>query len=73
MRKMVFGRQLSRGRKSREALFRSLSQQMVVGGKVTTTKAKAKAVQGDLERLVTLAKQGVSDIGKQKKVKRNIV
>jgi large subunit ribosomal protein L17 len=63
---MVFGRQLSRGRKSREALFRSLSQQMVVGGKVTTTKAKAKAVQGDLERLVTLAKQGT--LAAQRKV-----
>lgn len=66
MRKMVFGKKLSRGKKSREALLRSLSQQIVVNGKVTTTKAKAKAVQKDAERLITLAKEGT--LAAQRKV-----
>jgi len=58
MRKRVFGRQLSRGRKSRMALFRSLVRAVVLEGKITTTVAKAKSVQAQIEKLVTLAKQG---------------
>ena len=55
---MVFGKQLSRGRKAREALFRSLIKALVIYGKIETTKAKAKAVQRDVDKLVTLAKDG---------------
>jgi large subunit ribosomal protein L17 len=58
MRKMVFGKQLSRGRKAREALFTSLVKALVTYGKIKTTKAKAKAVQRDVDKLVTLAKEG---------------
>jgi len=57
MRKRVFGRQLSRGRKSRTALFRSLLRALILNGKIKTTKAKAKAIQPTAEKLVTLAKQ----------------
>lgn len=61
MRKMVFGRQLSRGKKSREALFRSLIKALVINGKIITTKAKAKAIQGQVDKLITaLSKQTVS-------------
>jgi large subunit ribosomal protein L17 len=38
----------------------------VVNGKVTTTKAKAKAMQRDAERLITLAKEGT--LAAQRKV-----
>lgn len=58
MRKMVFGRHLSRGRKGREALFRSLAKALIIHGKITTTKARAKAIQKDAEKIVTLAKEG---------------
>lgn len=58
MRKMVFGRKLSRGKKGREALFRSLCRAMVSEGKIVTTSAKAKAIRGQLDKLVTLAKEG---------------
>lgn len=58
MRKMVFGRHLSRGRKGREALLRALIKALVIHGEITTTKAKAKAVQPDAEKIVTLAKDG---------------
>lgn len=58
MRKMVFGRKLSRAKKSREALFRSLVRDIVLGGKLTTTAAKAKAIKGQIDKLVTLAKEG---------------
>jgi large subunit ribosomal protein L17 len=56
MRKKVFGRKLSRDRGSREALFRSLVRAMLERGKIVTTKAKAKAVQPMLEKLVSMSK-----------------
>lgn len=56
MKKKVFGRKLSRDNSSRRALFRLLVRALVANGKIVTTKAKAKAVQPDAERLVNLAK-----------------
>lgn len=57
MNKKVFGRKLSRSRPAREALFATLVRSMILNGKITTTMAKAKAVQGDLEHMITLAKK----------------
>jgi large subunit ribosomal protein L17 len=57
MRKIVFGRKLSRSRKSRIALFRSLIKALITNGKITTTKAKAKAIQGQADKIITLAKK----------------
>lgn len=57
MRKKVFGRKLARGRKARTALFRSLIWSLVEKGEITTTKAKAKAIQPDVDKLVSLAKK----------------
>lgn len=56
MRKKVFGRKLGRERDTRRALFRSLIRAFVLYGKISTTKAKAKAVQPDIEKVVNLAK-----------------
>lgn len=53
MRKLVFGRKLSRGQKSRRALFRSLIRALVFYGKITTTKAKAKAIQGNVDKIIS--------------------
>jgi large subunit ribosomal protein L17 len=58
MKKKVFGRKLSRSRPAREALFASLIRAMIINGRIETTRAKAKAIQGDLEKIVTLAKKG---------------
>jgi large subunit ribosomal protein L17 len=66
MNKKVFGRKLSRSRPSREALFVSLARAMILNGKIVTTRAKAKAVQGNLERFVTLAKKG--DLSSRRRV-----
>ena len=57
MKKRVFGRQLSRERDTRRALFRSLIRALVEHGKINTTKAKAKAIQADIDKLVNLAKK----------------
>ena len=57
MNKKVFGRKLSRSRPAREALFATLIRSMILSGKIETTMAKAKAIQGDLEHMITLAKK----------------
>lgn len=58
MKKRVFGRHLSRDIGARRALFRSQVRALVLFGAIKTTKAKAKAVQGTVEKLVTIAKEG---------------
>jgi large subunit ribosomal protein L17 len=58
MNKKVFGRKLSRSRPAREALFASLAQSLITNGKIVTTRAKAKAVQGSVEKMVNMAKSG---------------
>lgn len=61
MRNKIFGRQLSRARKSRSALFVSLTRELVIHGEITTTLAKAKSIQGDVDRLMNkVAMDGVA-------------
>lgn len=57
MRKRVFGKKLSRERATREALFVSLVESLVLNKKIKTTKAKAKAIIGLIDKLVILAKK----------------
>lgn len=61
MRKRIFGRRLKRDRNQRKALFRSLMRSLVLYGKIRTTEAKAKSIKGELEKLVTLAKNKEED------------
>lgn len=65
MIKKIFGRKLSRSRPAREALFASLIQAMILNGKIVTTKAKAKAVQRDIEKIVTLARKSTLSARRQ--------
>lgn len=58
MIKKVFGRKLSRGRPAREALFSTLVRSLVASGKIVTTKAKAKAIEGMLGKFIYLAGKG---------------
>ena len=57
MNKKVFGKKLSRERSSREALFVGLVSNLVLNKKIETTKAKAKAVIGMIDKMVILAKK----------------
>ncbi|MBI2846109.1 MAG: 50S ribosomal protein L17, partial [Chloroflexi bacterium] len=58
MRHRVYGKHLKRSKDQRRALFRNLVQDLFRHGKIHTTQAKAKAVQPEAERLITLAKRG---------------
>ena len=56
MRKQIFGRRFKRDTNERKALFRSLMNGLVLNGSIKTTEAKAKAIKGDIEKLVTMGK-----------------
>lgn len=42
----------------RRALLRALATEVIRNGRITTTKARARAVREEVERIVTLAKDG---------------
>ena len=58
MRHNMAGKKLSRGKDERTALRRILIQQLFEHERIRTTRAKAEAVRGQAERLITLAKEG---------------
>src|SRR5258706_10092604 len=53
MRKHIFGRQLQRDTNERKALFKSLMSALIVNDSIKTTEAKAKAVKGKVEKMIT--------------------
>ena len=58
MRHQCRVKQLGRPADQRKALLRGLTTQLIREGRVTTTKAKAKALRDEAERMITLAKEG---------------
>jgi len=61
MRHHVAGKKLSRGKDERTALRRILIAQLFDHERIQTTQAKALAVRGQAERLITLAKRGIKE------------
>lgn len=58
MNKKVFGKKLSRDKNERAALFKNLMSSLILSERIETTQAKAKAIQPQVERLVTKALKG---------------
>ncbi len=58
MRHSVFGRKLSRTKNERRRLFAGLMRDLILHGRISTSFAKAKAVQPAIEKLITKAKAG---------------
>jgi len=54
---------LSKPADQRKALLRGLTTQLIKEGRVTTTKARAKALRNEAERMISLAKRGVWLLG----------
>jgi large subunit ribosomal protein L17 len=50
--------ELGRPADQRRALLRALTTELIRHGRITTTKARAKAVRSEAERMVSLAKDG---------------
>jgi large subunit ribosomal protein L17 len=57
MRHRVAGRRLKRDQGARRALFRNLIGDLFRHERIQTTEAKARAIRGDAERMITLAKR----------------
>jgi len=66
MRHQIAGYRLSRTTGQREGLRRTMIKQLFTHERITTTRAKAMAIRGDAERLITLARNSAdgSDIDK---------
>jgi large subunit ribosomal protein L17 len=66
MRHQVAGYRLSRTTGQREGLRRTMINQLFTHERIKTTRAKAMAIRGDAERLITLARNSAdgSDIDK---------
>jgi large subunit ribosomal protein L17 len=60
MRHHVAGKKLNRSSGQRSALRRSLVTALLYHERIETTEAKAKAVRGQAEKLITLAKRGLA-------------
>ena len=56
MRHRVYGKHLGRDKNQRTALFKSLVQSLVLSESIQTTEAKAKAVKGLVDKIITQAK-----------------
>ncbi len=64
------GRKLGRKSAHRRALFRNLMTDLFRHERIKTTEAKAKAVRGEAERIITLARVG--DLHARRQVMREI-
>jgi len=60
MRHKIAGKRLSRSKDQRRALRRIMVNQLFTHERIRTTRAKAQAIRGQAERLITLAKRGNS-------------
>lgn len=58
MRHRVKGKKLNRDVKHRRALYKNLVSSLLIHGQIETTQAKAKAIQGTVDKLFTKAKKG---------------
>jgi len=86
MRKNVFGRQFKRDKNERTALFKGLISSLILHERIKTTEDKAKAIRGQVDKIITKAKSGsqtssdlakaTSDLAKAKKgeaIARNLL
>jgi large subunit ribosomal protein L17 len=73
MRHRVAGRHLGRDAAARKALFSNLVRELYLHGRITTTEAKARAIRGDAEKLITKAKHGLREGGNRVHAQRQLV
>jgi large subunit ribosomal protein L17 len=66
MRHQVAGYRLGRSKGARIALRRTLIKQLFTHERITTTRAKAEAIRGEAERMITIARRSADseDSGK---------
>ena len=60
MRHRIHGKKLNRDSDHRRALRMNLTTELLTHGRIKTTLHKAKFVQGNAERMITIAKRGLA-------------
>ena len=73
MRHQIAGYRLGRSTGARLALRRNLIKQFFIHERITTTRAKAAAIRGDAERLITLARNSAQAGDSEKVHARRLV
>lgn len=73
MRHKVAGKKLGRNSAQRKALFRNLVRELYLHEQIETTEAKARAIRGEAEKLITKAKRGIADGGNRVHAQRQVV
>src|SRR5215467_10337128 len=73
MRHQIAGYRLGRSTGARLALRRNLIKQFFTHERITTTRAKAAAIRGDAERLITIARNAVQKSDAEKVNARRLV
>ena len=68
MRHKIAGKRLNRHMGNRNALRRNMVNQLFEYERIKTTKAKAQAIRGQAEKLITLAKNGNASEEESRKV-----
>ena len=58
MRKNVFGRHFKRDKNERRSLFKGLISSLILRERIKTTEEKAKAIKGEVDKIITKAKKG---------------
>jgi large subunit ribosomal protein L17 len=66
MRHQVSGYRLSRGKDERTSLRKTLIRQLFTHERIQTTRAKASAIRGEAEKLITLARNSAKGTDIQK-------
>ncbi|MBN1639643.1 MAG: 50S ribosomal protein L17 [Anaerolineae bacterium] len=61
MRHRIAGRKLNRSGGHRKALYRNLITELLRHERIQTTEAKARAIRGKAEKLITLSRRGQTD------------
>jgi len=73
MRHQVAGYKLGRSKGARIALRRTLIKQLFTHERITTTRAKAQAIRGDAERMITVARRSAEGTPTAKVTARRLV
>ena len=73
MRHKLAGHKLGRTTGARTALRRNLIRQLFIHERIRTTKAKASAVRGDAERIITIARNSANGTDSEKVAARRLV
>ncbi|HAE58988.1 MAG TPA: 50S ribosomal protein L17 [Anaerolineae bacterium] len=73
MRHQVAGYRLGRSKGARIALRRTLIKQLFTHERITTTRAKAEAIRGEAERMITIARRSAEAEDSRKVYARRLI